>query len=83
MRARWTTMLVLAGTLAVAASAQAGGWATVELSSTPQGLQWRCSCSRRVNRFCKHCVAVAVATWEEPPPLGQRSDVGTPDTSLP
>ena len=38
MRARWTTMLVIAGALTLPASAVAGGWATVELSSTPDGL---------------------------------------------
>ena len=39
MRARWMTALATAAVLAVPATAQAGGWATVELSSTPQGLQ--------------------------------------------
>jgi uncharacterized Zn finger protein len=48
---------------------------TVELNSTPQGLAWRCTCTKRPGLFCKHCVAVAVATWEEAPPLGARNDL--------
>ena len=38
MRARWMAALATAGLLAVPASAAAGGWATVELSSTPEGV---------------------------------------------
>lgn len=63
------------GTCRVAARVSNGQRRSVELSSTPQGLEWRCSCTRQTGVFCKHCVAVAVATWEEAPPLGQRSDV--------
>ena len=63
------------GTCRVAARVSNGQRRSVELSSTPQGLEWRCSCTRQAGLFCKHCVAVAVATWEEAPPLGQRSDV--------
>jgi hypothetical protein len=39
MRARWITAAVVTGLLAVPASALAGGWATVSLSSTPDGLK--------------------------------------------
>jgi hypothetical protein len=38
MRARWITAAVVTGVLALPAGAQAGGWATVTLSSTPDGL---------------------------------------------
>jgi uncharacterized Zn finger protein len=43
-----------------------------ELDSTPQGLAWRCSCTSRRELFCKHCVALAIVTWEEAP---ARSDL--------
>jgi hypothetical protein len=39
MRARWITALVVTGLLALPAAALAGGWATVSLSSTPDGTQ--------------------------------------------
>ena len=38
MRARWIAAAMAAGLLALPAAAQAGGWATVTLSSTPDGL---------------------------------------------
>jgi hypothetical protein len=38
----------------VLASAQR--W-TVELSSGPAGLEWACTCAKRKNLLCKHCVA--------------------------
>ena len=38
MRARWIAATVAAGLLALPAGALAGGWATVSLSSTPDGL---------------------------------------------
>jgi YtkA-like len=38
MRARWIAAAVAAGLLVLPAGALAGGWATVELSSTPAGL---------------------------------------------
>jgi hypothetical protein len=38
MSARWTVAAVLAGALALPAVAHAGGWATVSLSSTPDGM---------------------------------------------
>jgi hypothetical protein len=38
MSARWLLTAVLAGALALPAVAHAGGWATVSLSSTPDGL---------------------------------------------
>jgi len=63
------------GTCRVTARVSNGQRRRVELSSTPQGLEWRCTCTKRPDLFCKHCVAVAVATWDEAPPLGERSDL--------
>lgn len=34
---------------------------TVELTAEPSGLRWSCTCSRRPDLFCKHCVATALA----------------------
>ena len=39
MRARWIAAAAAVGLLALPAGAQAGGWATVTLSSTPDGLE--------------------------------------------
>ena len=39
MRARWIMAAVVTGLFALPAGAQAGGWATVTLSSTPDGLE--------------------------------------------
>lgn len=39
MRRRWMTVAVAVGALAVPASGLAGGWATVGLSSTPDGMR--------------------------------------------
>lgn len=39
MRTRWCIALAMAAALAAPASAEAGGWATVTLSSTPDGLR--------------------------------------------
>lgn len=40
---------------------------TVVLESTPAGLHWSCTCTRHTHHFCKHCVATALATWDEAP----------------
>jgi uncharacterized Zn finger protein len=34
---------------------------SVELRATSAGLNWRCTCTRKANHFCKHCVATALA----------------------
>jgi len=34
---------------------------TVQMSSTPKGLKWKCTCTNRKNIFCKHCVAACLA----------------------
>ncbi len=36
---------------------------TVELVASPAGLAWSCSCSKRKDLFCKHCVATALVAW--------------------
>ncbi len=33
---------------------------TVELSSTPKGFRWKCTCTGRKDLFCNHCVAVGL-----------------------
>lgn len=33
---------------------------TVELTSTPKGFRWKCSCTGRKDLFCNHCVAVGL-----------------------
>jgi uncharacterized Zn finger protein len=38
---------------------------TVELVSEPSGLRWTCTCSRRPDLFCKHCVATALVARRE------------------
>jgi|SRR5690242_10505904 uncharacterized Zn finger protein len=39
---------------------------TTELRSVNGTLEWSCSCSRK-GQFCKHCAALAIATWENSP----------------
>ena len=45
---------------------------TTELRLDDGVLAWSCSCSRKA-MFCKHCVAVAFATWEQAPKRPQRT----------
>lgn len=40
---------------------------TTELRSVGGQLEWSCTCSSDTTRFCKHCVALAVTTWEQSP----------------
>ena len=40
---------------------------TVELVSECGELRWSCSCSKKADLFCKHCVAAALATREKAP----------------
>jgi uncharacterized Zn finger protein len=42
---------------------QEGQRRTVELQATENGLECRCTCSRKA-RFCKHCMATAIAVGE-------------------
>jgi uncharacterized Zn finger protein len=37
---------------------------TVELRSTANGLEYKCTCSNKPEWFCKHCVAVALDSWK-------------------
>jgi uncharacterized Zn finger protein len=39
---------------------------TTELRSVAGLLEWSCTC-RRNGKFCKHCVALAIATWDKAP----------------
>lgn len=38
---------------------------TTELRSDDGVLAWSCTCSRKA-MFCKHCAALAIATWNAP-----------------
>ena len=40
---------------------------TVTLISSSQGLRWKCTCTSRVDLFCKHCVAAGIVTWWNAP----------------
>ena len=39
---------------------------TTELRSVGAQLEWVCTCSSDTALFCKHCVALAMATWNNP-----------------
>jgi uncharacterized Zn finger protein len=45
---------------------------TVELVSGPAGLKWSCTCTKREDLFCKHCVATALVARRETPPRRDR-----------
>ena len=37
-----------------------------QIASTPEGLQWHCTGNPKTHQiFCKHCVALALAIWNE------------------
>ncbi len=55
------------GPLAVKAKVRINQTRTVELRSQKGKLAWRCTCSSHADVFCKHCVAVALVTWEKAP----------------
>lgn len=38
---------------------------TVTLTSTKEGLHYKCTCSNKPNHFCKHCVATGLAIREK------------------
>lgn len=40
---------------------------TTELLSVGGELEWSCTCSSDTTLFCKHCVALAVTTWDKAP----------------
>ncbi len=40
---------------------------TVDLRVEDGRLRWSCTCTRRADLFCKHCVAAAVIAWERAP----------------
>lgn len=37
---------------------------TTELRVDGKTLDWSCTCTGRGDNFCKHCVALAIVTWE-------------------
>ena len=39
----------------------------VTLTSSGWSLAWTCTCTSRVEVFCKHCVAAGIATWYKAP----------------
>jgi uncharacterized Zn finger protein len=55
------------GPTRVVAHATGGQRRLVELRSTPAGLGYTCTCSSKLDRPCKHVVAVALETWEKSP----------------
>jgi uncharacterized Zn finger protein len=55
------------GPLKVTARATSGTPRRIELTSTPEGLEFRCTCSAHIARPCKHVVAVGLTTWEKAP----------------
>ena len=38
---------------------------TVELVVSPAGLKWSCTCTKRADLFCKHCVAAALVACQQ------------------
>jgi uncharacterized Zn finger protein len=56
------------GPLRVIARVTGGQTRTVELTATPTGLEWSCSClGEKQHSFCKHCVAAALENrWRSP-----------------
>jgi uncharacterized Zn finger protein len=37
---------------------------TTELRTDGKELSWSCTCTRKPDNFCKHCAALAIATWD-------------------
>ena len=59
-------ILLVCGPRAVTALVGGKSLETVEMSSTPDGLQWSCTCSDDKQRQgCRHFVAVALETWRQ------------------
>lgn len=40
---------------------------TVTLTSAGRKLKWKCTCTSRVDLFCKHCVAAGIVIWNNAP----------------
>ncbi|HEV7719366.1 MAG TPA: hypothetical protein VGO70_10375 [Arsenicitalea sp.] len=51
----------------VGGTPDAGQRRTVVLQSNSAGLEWSCTCTSAKTLFCKHCVAMALVTWEKAP----------------
>ncbi len=57
-------ILLVSGSRSVTALVGGTRSETVEMSSTPDGLQWSCTCSDgRDHAGCRHFVAVALEIW--------------------
>jgi uncharacterized Zn finger protein len=57
-------ILLVSGSRSVTAMVGGTRSETVELSATPDGLEWSCTCSDGKDRAgCRHFVAVAFETW--------------------
>jgi uncharacterized Zn finger protein len=55
------------GPLRVTAHATGGQRRFVELASWPDSLAYTCTCSSKLERPCKHVVAVGLVTWQRAP----------------
>ena len=60
------------GPLEVTARTTSGTPRRIELTSTSEGLEFRCTCSAHIARPCKHVDAVGLATWEKSPKRRRR-----------
>ena len=64
------------GPLKVTARTTSGTPRRIELTSTPEGLEFRCTCSAHIARPCKHVVAVGLTTWEKGTKTSPALEVG-------
>jgi uncharacterized Zn finger protein len=55
------------GPLEVVARVRSGTTRTVVLRSDGKTLTWKCTCTSKNKRLCKHGVAVGIATWKKAP----------------
>jgi uncharacterized Zn finger protein len=49
----------------VVAHATGGQRRLVELHATPEGLAYTCTCNSKLERPCKHVVAVGLVNWQQ------------------
>ncbi len=52
--------IIKQNTFNVLATVHNGQARTVELTSTPKGFRYKCTCTNKKNLFCQHCVAVGL-----------------------
>ncbi len=67
LAAQGAVELLKVGPLTVTAKVHGGQTRTVELRAGKGGLAWSCTCTKEPDVFCKHCVAVALVTWDKAP----------------